>query len=478
MNSPSPSQSARKLTLIPLIAATYFMVSGGPYGIEDVVQMAGYTGALLILVLTPILWSVPTAMMVGELASAIPEEGGFYIWVQRGMGNFWGFQEVWLSLAGSIFEMALYPTLFVDYLGHFAPALTTGYRGYLIGFAMIAACTWWNIRGARSVGNSSTITGILLLAPFLVLTLLGLFHKFSAAGAQVESRPLSHVDILGGILIAMWNYMGWDNASTIAGEVDRPQRNYPRAMWITVSLVALSYLLPVGGISRAGIDPNSWTTGGWVDAGRLLGGEWLAAALAIGGLLSAIGAFNALMLSFTRLPLVMAEQGVLPKIFARLHPVSGTPHVAIIVCAIGWAACLFLGFERLVILDILDHRPQRHARILGADRPSLPRAQSFAPLPGPGRPLRSDRHRPPSSSPDDRSGHSQPLRTHHLLPLLPQFRCQRPLRRASLHRSRPPPLSPHSPPPIQLETNSALPRACATPLAPLELHCHSTRRGV
>ena len=353
MNSPSPSQSARKLTLIPLIAATYFMVSGGPYGIEDVVQMAGYTGALLILVLTPILWSVPTAMMVGELASAIPEEGGFYIWVQRGMGNFWGFQEVWLSLAGSIFEMALYPTLFVDYLGHFAPALTTGYRGYLIGFAMIAACTWWNIRGARSVGNSSTITGILLLAPFLVLTLLGLFHKFSAAGAQVESRPLSHIDILGGILIAMWNYMGWDNASTIAGEVDRPQRNYPRAMWITVSLVALSYLLPVGGISRAGIDPNSWTTGGWVDAGRLLGGEWLAAALAIGGLLSAIGAFNALMLSFTRLPLVMAEQGVLPKIFARLHPVSGTPHVAIIVCAIGWAACLFLGFERLVILDIL-----------------------------------------------------------------------------------------------------------------------------
>ena len=84
-------------------------------------NMAGYTGALLILLLTPLLWAVPTAMMVGELASAIPEEGGFYIWVTRGLGKFWGFQEVWLSMAGSIFEMALYPTLFVDYLGHFAP---------------------------------------------------------------------------------------------------------------------------------------------------------------------------------------------------------------------------------------------------------------------------------------------------------------------------------------------------------------------
>lgn len=353
MNSPSPSQSARKLTLIPLIAATYFMVSGGPYGIEDVVQMAGYTGALLILVLTPILWSVPTAMMVGELASAIPEEGGFYIWVQRGMGNFWGFQEVWLSLAGSIFEMALYPTLFVDYLGHFAPALTTGYRGYLIGFAMIAACTWWNIRGARSVGNSSTITGIILLTPFLVLTLLGLFHKFSAAGAQVESRPLSHVDILGGILIAMWNYMGWDNLSTIAGEVEKPQRTYSRAMFGAVLLVVVSYLIPVGAIASTGIDPNRWTTGGWVDIGQIVGGETLAIAIALAGVIGAIGSFGALMLSFTRLPLVMAEDGYLPRIFARRDARTGAPWVAILACAILWAICFPLGFEKSLILDVL-----------------------------------------------------------------------------------------------------------------------------
>src|ERR1017187_9599062 len=91
----TPSRS--KLTLLPLIAATYFMVAGGPYGLEDIIQMAGYTGALLILFVTPLIWSVPTAMMVGELASAIPEEGGFYIWVTRGLGKFWGFQEVWLD---------------------------------------------------------------------------------------------------------------------------------------------------------------------------------------------------------------------------------------------------------------------------------------------------------------------------------------------------------------------------------------------
>jgi amino acid transporter len=352
LNSAHPTTASAKLTLLPLIAATYFMVSGGPYGLEDVVSMAGYTGALLILVLTPVVWSLPTAMMVGELASAIPEEGGFYIWVNRGLGRFWGFQEVWLTMAGSIFEMALYPTLFVDYLGHFAPAVTEGYRGYLIGFAMIAVCTWWNIRGAKSVGDSSTLLSVILFAPFAVLVFIALVHKFSS-GAAAAPAPLSHVDILGGILVAMWNYMGWDNTSTIAGEVANPQKTYPRLMWICVTLVAVTYLIPVGAVARAGMDPNAWTTGGWVDAGKLLGGTLLAGGLAIGGMVSSIGTFNALMMSFSRLPLVMGEQGALPKVFARCHPRTGAPWVAITVCAVGWAGCMFLGFERLIILDVL-----------------------------------------------------------------------------------------------------------------------------
>jgi amino acid transporter len=345
--------SRAKLTLLPLVAATYFMVAGGPYGLEDIIQMAGYTGALLILFVTPLLWAMPTAMMVGELASAIPEEGGFYIWVTRGLGKFWGFQEVWLTMAGSFFEMALYPTLFVDYLGHFAPHATAGFRGPLIGLAMIAVCTAWNIRGARSVGSSSTVMVVLLLSPFVVLTILGLLHRVSGPAASAAPQPLNHVDILGGILIAMWNYMGWDNASTIAGEVHNPQKTYPRVMWIAVAVVAVSYLIPVAAMSHSGLDPNSWTTGGWVDAGRALGGPWLAVAITIGGIIGAVGTFNALMMSFSRLPLVMAEQGALPKIFSRTTASSGAPYVAIIVCAFGWAACTFLSFERLIILDVL-----------------------------------------------------------------------------------------------------------------------------
>src|SRR3981189_42815 len=113
----------RGLTLAPLIASTYFMVSGGPYGLEELVAKAGYQKALWVLFITPLIWSLPTAFMVGELAGALPQAGGYYVWVRRALGPFWGFQEAWLSLVASIFDMAIYPTLFVLYLGCLFPSL-------------------------------------------------------------------------------------------------------------------------------------------------------------------------------------------------------------------------------------------------------------------------------------------------------------------------------------------------------------------
>ena len=338
------------MTVVPMIAATYFMVAGGPYGLEDIVQKTGYQATLLILLITPLLWSIPTAMMVSELATSIPEEGGFYSWVRRGMGRFMGYQETWLTMAGSVFEMALYPNLFVAYIGRFAPEMVAGYRGLAIGFAMIAMCAAWNIFGSRAVADGSVVLNVALLAPFALLVVIAIFHSHSYAAGAV---PLRHADFLGGVLIAMWNYMGWDNLSTIAGEVEAPQRTYTRAMLGAVVLVVAGYLLPVAAVAHIGLDPNSWVTGGWVDVGRIVGGQALAFAITLAGVLGAVGSFGALMMSFTRLPVVMAEDGYLPKIFARRHARTGAPWVAVIACALFWALCYPLGFERSLILDVL-----------------------------------------------------------------------------------------------------------------------------
>lgn len=332
-----------------MIAATYFVVAGGPYGIEEVVQKTGYRDALLILLLTPLLWSVPSAMMVSELATSIPEEGGFYVWVRRGLGPFWGYQETWLSLAGSVFGLAIYPNLFVAYLGQLAPEMVKGHRGLALGFGMIALCTIWNLTGSRVVGDGSILLNIALLAPFAVLIVMAIAERHPGIP---KATPLQHADLMGGILIAMWNYMGWDNMSTVAGEVQDPQRTYSRTMLGALILVIAAYFLPVAAVAHTHLDPNAWVTGGWVDVGRVFGGALLAAAIAIAGMIGAVGTFGGLMLSFTRLPSVMAEDGFLPKVFTRQTRI-GTPWVSVIVCALFWALSFPLGFDRALLLNVM-----------------------------------------------------------------------------------------------------------------------------
>src|SRR5260370_6492538 len=129
------------------------MASGGPYGMEELVQDAGYKLAIVIVFFTPLVWSLPTGLMVGELAAALPAEGGFYVWVRRALGPFWGFQEAWLSLVASIFDMAIYPTIFVLYLGRLWPAATARPRGVRIAAAMILVCLASNLYGATPLVN-------------------------------------------------------------------------------------------------------------------------------------------------------------------------------------------------------------------------------------------------------------------------------------------------------------------------------------
>ena len=336
----------------PLVAATFFMVSGGTYGTEDIVHGAGYGRAILILLLTPILWSLPTAFMIGELSSTLPFEGGYYAWVRRAMGNFWGFQEAWLSLAASIFDMAIYPTLFVAYMNRMFPWFQEGHRGVMVGLAVVAVCVILNIAGVKVVSTTSLWMFFVLSAPFVFIVLLAPF-KFGALASAVTKPTTSTVDLIGGLLVAMWNYMGWDNASTIATEVERPQRTYPRAMLAAVVIVSLSYVVPVAAMWMTGLPPSAWETGSWAEVAGMVGGPLLRMALVLGGMISAFGMFNVLVMSYSRLPLAMAQDGMLPRIFAKLHPKTRAPWVAILVLAMGWACCLGLGFERLVTIDIL-----------------------------------------------------------------------------------------------------------------------------
>jgi amino acid transporter len=348
----------RAMPLSSLCAATFFIVSGGPYGLEEVVLGHGYAGALALLVAVPLVWSLPVALLVGELGAAIPETGGYCVWVRRGLGRFWGLQESWLSAAVGIVDIAIYPTLLAAYAGRFVPALARDAPlapGWWLGVAVIAACAGWNARGVRSVGRGEIGLGAILLAPFAVLCALAVVRgPPGAVGAALSApRPADGGGLVAGLLLCMWNYMGWDNAATFAAEVERPQRSYPRAMAATVGLVALTYVLATLAAAASGLPASSFTTGAWVDAGASLGGPALAAAIAAGGIASAVGMYNALLLSWSRLPVALALDGWLPATLARRHPSTGAPVPAVLLGAALSALCVGLGLRRLVVLDVV-----------------------------------------------------------------------------------------------------------------------------
>jgi amino acid transporter len=346
----------RKLRLLPLLAATYFMVSGGPYDLEDIIGFGGYGYALLLLLLLPFFWSFPTALMLGELAAAVPAEGGFYAWVRRALGPFWGFQEAWLSLASSVFDMAIYPTTFVLYLERIFPAMTRGHAAIALELSIVVGAVLWNLRGAASVGEGSVRLWAISISPYVILVgiavyvgWLGVHGQFG--GHASMARPV-HRDFSIAIMVAMWNYMGWDNATTVANEVDNPQRNYPRVILLAVVMIMLTYIIPIAAVACAGIPAARFSTGAWVDAAHVLGGPALALAVVVAGVIDDFGTFSNLTLSYTRLPHALAEDGLLPRVFTKKLP-NGSPWVAVLACGACWALALGFSFERLITIDLV-----------------------------------------------------------------------------------------------------------------------------
>lgn len=359
----APVSGPRKLGLLSLVAATFFIVSGGPYGLEEIVGGHGYLHTLALLVVVPLVWSLPIALLVGEMSSTLPQEGGYYAWVRRALGPFWGMQVAWVALAMSLFDMAIYPTLMVTYLGRVFPSLqdtSFGAPGWVAGVVMIGLCTLWNLRGSCSVGRGGVLLGALLLLPFVGM--------IAGAIAQLRHVELKSVMPLltapppggassslwvAGVLLCMWNYMGWDNASTVAAEVERPQRTYPKAMGLTVILVAVVYLIPVLLAVLSGMPASAWGAGAWVDVGHRLGGPLLGTAMAVGGALCALGMFNMLVMSYSRLPLAMTQDRLLPRFIGERSPRTGAPTRIIIISAVLYAACMHLGFRKLVEIDVI-----------------------------------------------------------------------------------------------------------------------------
>lgn len=258
------SKLKRELTLLPLFGLMYFTVCGGAFGAEPMVSLSGPGLAILLFVITPIVFSIPNMLMVREMQSMMPAEGGYYHWIKKAFGPFSGFLAGWANWVVSWVDVSIYPVWAAYYLGYFIPALRNGATigglevpgwvlSWLVALVLIWAISALNVRGARLSGLFTNWLGILMIIPLILMSIVGAISwiksgttihlPFLASGEAVTFKTL--IPALGtGIYVAMWNFMGWELPSAAGDEVVNPKRTYPLAMVLVLVAAIASYSIP------------------------------------------------------------------------------------------------------------------------------------------------------------------------------------------------------------------------------------------
>jgi APA family basic amino acid/polyamine antiporter len=328
------------------------------------------------------LLSLCGALSYAELAAAMPEAGGEYVYLREAYGPLWGFlygwTQMWVAKSGSIATLA---TAFFYYLTNFFPLLDGIFYtvplplgahgapldlryGQLLAMALIlflAAVNYFGVKIGGEVQIIVTIVKVLLIA-FIVIAGLG-FGKAHAMASAPMPHALSVAGFFGALVAALWAYDGWNNVSMVASEIRQPQRSLPLALIggtlavIAIYLAANAAYFHVLSAQEVGSSQRVAA-----DMMRRVVGSWGANAVSVAAMISIFAALNGSILTGARVPYAMARDG---RFFAPVAQVSAayhTPGVSILAlslwsCAVGFVRTLraALHLRYLCKLDSIWH---------------------------------------------------------------------------------------------------------------------------
>ncbi len=337
------------------------------------------------------LLSLAGALTYAELAAAMPEAGGEYVYLREAYGPFWafvyGWTQFWVAKSGSIATLA---TGFFYYLAQLVPSLDSIVvaapieirQGQLLAMGVIAVLALVNYFGVRAGGNLQIVVTVLKVA--LIGAIIG-FGLLSGKGSTANfSTAVAAPGGLGGFFAALvailWAYDGWNNVSMVSSEIRNPQRNLPIALILgtlgvaaiyIVSNAAYFYVLTAGEV--AGSDRVA------SEMMRRIWGPEGANAVSVAAMISIFAALNGSILTGARVPYAMACDGLFFRAIAEVHPERRTPGKSILwLCA--WSAVLVLSgrydqlFTYVIFASwILYGMAAASVLVLRRKRPDLPR---------------------------------------------------------------------------------------------------------
>jgi amino acid transporter len=246
--------------------------------------------------------------------------------------------------------------------------------------AIIAVIAYVNVRGINMVGRVATVLEIAILIPVAAMCLMSLrlWHHNPFVPFIPPHTP--RFQVFGvGLALGIWLYSGYEQLSTVAEEVENPQLNYPRALAWVIPLSIATYFVPAACALAALGNWQQWTTGYFSEAARLIGGPSLGFAITIAAAITSIALLNSTVLTTTRMPFAMAEDGYLSEFLTRRHPTFGTPWVAILLSTAIYCAVAWISFTQLIAVYAWLRIATSILTVLSAwqlrrTRPEMPRA--------------------------------------------------------------------------------------------------------
>jgi len=323
----------RKLGLVTGVAVVVGVIIGSgifrvPSGIAA--DTGNLTGIALVWILGGIV-ALFGALSIAELAAMYPAAGGPYVYLREAYGRPLAFLFGWMFLLTQPISWAAQSLMFAEYLGFFVPIPV--FTQHLIAAALIVLVAIANV---RSVKLGAVIQNISTSAKVLAIVGLSMAIFFLAPGGAhnpLNTEPMGVAKWSGigiGLIAALWAYDGWENLTTLSGEVRNPGRNLPMALIGGVVLVMVVYLLINVAYLRALPLPQlAASKSVATDAATVVLGR--AGASLVGALvmLSVFGTLNGSILSTPRVFFAMAEDGLFFRTVGKIHPKYETPYVAI-----------------------------------------------------------------------------------------------------------------------------------------------------
>lgn len=345
------------------------MIGSGIFMAPQGLAAASNPKATVIAWLITAIGSMFLALSFAKMGAKMPKTGGPIVYTKAAFGQFAAFLIAWTYWVGSWVGNAAIITAFMNYLSYFFPVFGENRAlAFLTSSAILWILTYINYKGVKEAGIVSIVTTVLKIVPLIVFAIIALLHFNPTYFTTVSSTEVAGMSTIpAAIAITLWSFVGLECATIPAGEIKNPERNIKLSTiygtLITAAIYILISVLAIGAMPQGELANSNAPLADIINFAT--GGTWGGTFIALGAVISTLGATSGWILVTARSSFAAAEDKMFPEIFAKVHPKYNTPSASLIISGIAanillvmnYVSSLTAAFNFMLLLATLAFLP-------------------------------------------------------------------------------------------------------------------------